>query len=526
MKICKLLLVAALGLMMTVCANDDEQAFTTELPIEFNIFDGGVAPSSRATTDLNYITQFVDGDQIGLYAVKEGAIVRGIENLPLTYASGRWSAAEPLMYSDELVGATFYAYYPYAAESLFDATAADPFAAKLAAWTVAEDISSEELFAANDLMTGSAEALLSEGRYTMTLGLKHLLSMIVVELPSTKYTFTNTTPTLSDYTVAAANPTFTVVTGDVEQTVKPLYVAEKSNYRLLVKAATPCSMVGRFEVGGKPHKYTIPFAEGIAAGTYEPFVVDGGVSEKSMELKVGDYFCADGSIASYEAGATAPANAVGVVYQLGTTDGIKAAKPACTHAMVYALTRAARGTAEGVEDPNDYKDDAYLTVWSTQSASGTNRDTWAIDRGMAGADGKLNSSDDKSVTNGYELTTIWLNLPLIEEKDLVQLLRATHAAATPVPTNTTGWFVPSILETQNLNGMADVLNPVLTAAGGEALWTGCDTEVNAADSKFIGYWTSTLRRGDAVLGYKPDAEKEIVAYTSTRKGYFRFALAF
>ncbi len=524
MKFYQLVLFVGFGALLAACAHDEERSFQAEIPLEIQIVDAGLTAGARATTDVNYVTKFEAGDRVGLYAVKEGVVVGGVENLPLSYTdAGTWAPAEPLQYNGLLDGATFYAYYPYAEESLFDAANADPFAGKIAAWTVAEDISTEELFAANDLMIGSSQALLENGRYSMTLELAHCLSMLVVELPSTQYTFTNSEPVLPSYTVAAVNPTFTVVAGETEQVVKPLYVAEQANYRMLVKAATPCSMVGRFEVSGKKQKYTITFAEGIAAGTYEPYVVDGGVSEKNMALKVGDYFCADGSIVAYEQGVAAPANAVGVVYQLGTTDGIKAAKPECAHAMVYALARTKRGTAEGVTDNTAYGDDAYLSIWSKQQAvSDDDALNWAYNNNLAVDSGKFRGNE--KVANGYEMTTAWLSLPLINEKDVLQIMRATHAGAVAVPTGTTGWFIPSLFEAKQLNGLVDQLNPALEAAGGEKMWTGADNTVD----KFIGYWTSTMRARNAVFGYITTADDsgDKVGYVTNTKGYYRFALAF
>lgn len=526
MKFSNLFSALLIGLLFVACSHDDTDNFKCDIPFEIQIVDLGQEPLSRAATDVNYQTTFTNGDQVGLYAVKAGAIVGGIENTPLTYADGKWTPAEPLRYSSDYEGATFYAYFPYDEESLFDPTQGDPFAEKVAQWSIATDLSSEELFAANDLMTGSAEALLSSGRYSMTIGLSHRLGMLVLELPSVEYRFTNSDVALEPYLVAAGNPSFAQLQEENELAVEPLFVAENSTYRLLVNPDQPYTMVGRFEIGGKRQKYTIALTEGVAAGSYAHYEVDGGISTKEFELNVGDYFCADGSLADYVEGTAAPSNVVGVIYQLGTTEGIQAGHPACTHAMVYAIHRTERGVAEGVTDNTNYGDDPYLSIWSKEVASSD--DVWGDFYGLAGADGQVHSEDDRSVANGYEMTSIWLTLPLItdgdKQKDFVQIMRATHACAETVPANTTGWFLPSIYEVKQLNGLVDLLNPSLAAASGEAMWTGVES---STDDKFIGYWTSTLRRRDAVLGYNPSLEStDQTAYLTNRKGYYRFALAF
>lgn len=55
------------------------------------------------------------GDQIGLFAVKDGAILDEINNMPFTFNGSSWSG-KPILYDDRLAGVTFYAYYPYQPE--------------------------------------------------------------------------------------------------------------------------------------------------------------------------------------------------------------------------------------------------------------------------------------------------------------------------------------------------------------------------------------------------------------------------
>ena len=103
----------------------------------------------------------------------------------------------------------------------------------------------------------------------------------------------------------------------------------------------------------------------IAAGKYKRFMVDGGNVVKDYELKVGDYFCADGNLVSRDCKPEElPDNCIGIVYYVGnpqpsvmykdieevaeqplTTkikdgarDVLKRDYPNCVHGLVFALS--------------------------------------------------------------------------------------------------------------------------------------------------------------------------------------------
>ena len=116
-------------------------------------------PSTRTfVADEHLKTKFADGDSIGVFAVKGGAIVDGIDNIPLIYnASGRnWNSVEngkTLYWYD---GISYVAYYPYRKNITIDASEdMDKIIASLVGnekLQPAQDQSSPEKYVSSDLM--------------------------------------------------------------------------------------------------------------------------------------------------------------------------------------------------------------------------------------------------------------------------------------------------------------------------------------------------------------------------------------
>ena len=119
---------------------------------------------------------------------------------------------------------------------------------------------------------------------------------------------------------------------------------------MLVKPAVAPDIVG---VLGDS-KYNVNSA--IAAGKYKRFMVDGGNVVKEYELKVGDYYCADGNLVSRDcAPEEVPDDCIGIVYYVGNPqpsvlyketleaveekDALKRDYPKCVHGLVYAINQ-------------------------------------------------------------------------------------------------------------------------------------------------------------------------------------------
>lgn len=92
---------------------------------DFDNFSGLERSSTRATVkDKHLKTEFVDGDAIGIFAIKNNAIIDNVENTQLIYnaSSGSWGPAEngEMLYWYE--GVSYIAYYPYKKDITIDAT--------------------------------------------------------------------------------------------------------------------------------------------------------------------------------------------------------------------------------------------------------------------------------------------------------------------------------------------------------------------------------------------------------------------
>ena len=115
MKQYKLMQVALLAILLfgwVGCSqNEEEVPGNVRNGIVLNVTDTGIIsnePSTR-TEDTGFVTTFTQGDQIGLFAVKDGAILDEINNMPFTFNGSSWSG-KPILYDDRLVGVNFYAY--------------------------------------------------------------------------------------------------------------------------------------------------------------------------------------------------------------------------------------------------------------------------------------------------------------------------------------------------------------------------------------------------------------------------------
>ena len=112
-----LLVILAL-LSLVGCSSDEDTSTQPEVKpgseVQFNI---GFAPSTRATTDIAFNTVFEDGDEIGVFATKNGSVTDIVaQNVKLVRVGGNWTAAtdaDKIYYPMDGRVLDFEAYYPY-----------------------------------------------------------------------------------------------------------------------------------------------------------------------------------------------------------------------------------------------------------------------------------------------------------------------------------------------------------------------------------------------------------------------------
>lgn len=169
------------ALMFAACSNDDAAMTDVNHNLTISVSDSGFARESR-TEDMGFATEFVAGDQIGVYAVEDGKLT--LENACFTAAGEKgalsWTGAELL--SDK---ATYYAYYPYSEQQTKVNPAAlssgDFFAEKISAWAPSLEQSTYEAYNSFDLMI--AEGTVKDT--TLSFRMAHKMAMMLVKFPAT-----------------------------------------------------------------------------------------------------------------------------------------------------------------------------------------------------------------------------------------------------------------------------------------------------------------------------------------------------
>ena len=174
----KILTIFAASALFVSCTSELPEGIAVDgNTLRVSVQDRGFSGSRAAEEDLT--TVFTEGDKIGLYAVKDGAIVPGIDNVCYQAVEApdgiAWvSTGDETLYDVE--GITYYAYYPYTEnlEGSVDLSATDEdafFADVVSNWTVLEDQYDYADYTASDLMT--AKGVISDGGLRRRLWPRH-----------------------------------------------------------------------------------------------------------------------------------------------------------------------------------------------------------------------------------------------------------------------------------------------------------------------------------------------------------------
>lgn len=335
----------ALAAATTSCSNDDLARIADKgNELSVTVDDAGFA-SSRATED-GYTTIFTAGDKVGVFAVKDGAIAGGVNNVCLEAVEGaegkvQWTTRSSAL--QEIEGATYFAYYPYC-ESLpaaVDAAASDAegfFAGVAAAWPVAADQSNYADYTASDFMTASAQVT---EEHSLRFVLSHRMALAIITLPTTRYVFTNE-PSIPDYVLfKAENVSFSGF--------KPLEVKAATRYAYIMNPANEAPMLAG-AYGEEPLVSQWRFTPTLRPGTVNTYNIDRKKGEGEIKhlLQVGDFLLSDGRLLSKDADemTVRAADVVGIVFNIDPDrigDDEKQALGGVAHATVVAVKEAVYG---------------------------------------------------------------------------------------------------------------------------------------------------------------------------------------
>lgn len=160
-------------LWLAGCSNEDDAGLQPEIrPGNEVLFNIGFAPSTRASTDAAFNTVFEDGDEIGVFAMKEGTTAAIAQNVKLVRISGNWTAAtdaDKIYYPLDGSKLDFYVYYPYQGDYN---TTIDGLS-----FEVQTDQSTASGYSKSDLLSATA---ISQNFNLVTLSFNHLMAMVQV----------------------------------------------------------------------------------------------------------------------------------------------------------------------------------------------------------------------------------------------------------------------------------------------------------------------------------------------------------
>lgn len=413
-------------------------------PFSISVSDGGYAPAEPSTraAESNFQTSFTAGDQIGVYAVKNNAIVSGVNNLCLTAVSNgssgiKWTIPEGTMLP---LDATYYAYYPWQASlkgnptpGAATASAATFFANAISQWTPATDQRTYAKYTAQDLMI--AKGVVNTTTTSLSFSMTHQMALAVLDLP-TKYNYTLTSDKDYKWTASVTSGNGYPV-GDV--------------YHYIVK---PGSTVSGTCVSSNDEAWSTTTT--ISAGYYKTITIDGGKSgttlEKLYTIHAGDYLLPGWTLKNKDATLTDAdkANCIGIVFWAGNVADkdktLKAAHPKCTHGLAVDL--------------KDLSDTPWQAVASVQEWLDANAPGYlSINGSSQVAINNTQGYNNTEAIKKYNEAGVKLVQPVVEVTQYQK-----EAASQAIAAYTSGWYLPSLKELSILCGydaddihLADIL---------------------------------------------------------------------
>lgn len=432
MKMKKYIYMALTLLAVTACSNEDAIFDSGKNP-NVSVVDGGYQGKTRASEE-GMATVFTQGDKIGVFAVENGVVVPGVDNLCLTATATEagldWIPAggAALPQKD---GIAYYAYYPYR-ESLPAAVnpaadnAGDFFGPLASAWSPAADQSDYKDYTASDLMT--AKGVVASDGISFTMA--HRMTLVMVTFPEARYVFTNE-PAIPDYVI-------TTTTDIVFNDIKPYL--RNGTFAILVNPAKSNNVIsGSYGTGADKRKWE--FTPSDKPGTANTYNIDGekNLGVISHNLQIGDFFLADGRLLSKDAtdAEVAAADIVGIVYNIDPSRIGKAEKEVLggvAHASVFSVKYAENdGKVLNFVWGAEKRDDSTVGIPEVVGANSleTCRKADAMISGLEVLQNIMKNDKEKYESGHYEA------FKLATEHGM------THSSYKTMRARTTGWYLPA-----------------------------------------------------------------------------------
>lgn len=441
--------VMALAAAFTACSQDNEIPETNVsdnaqvLTIQAAESGFEAADAESRATDNGKTTEFENGDQMGLFVVRDnGSVVKA--NEPITYDGTTWSTTTPVYYYTD---ADYIAYFPYDEDLSVSATATEKITSGII--NVFDEYFKDHKADQSDLATYrnadlmlatiTAEDLAKQTTENKTLNfaLKHNYSMIELNVPSYKYSYTYG-ETTREFSVPMSN--FVVKLG--EEPVTPCHIGN-GVYRMLVEPGD-INLEGSFEDPKDQRPVNFSNAsktKNLAAGSYVKYNITytGAPDGSKVETRniIGDYYCQDGSIYPSDLQAV-PDNVIGIVFStVGDADFGEN-----TSYEYYVVSIKERGSLGFLVKGSDTQtDESKVNIAGIPNFDSTSEENFK--QCLTDMAGWASTNVIKAITTPktYNITD-----------DLVD--NWTGAFAAP-ESGTTGWFIPSIGQWMKLQDLLE-----------------------------------------------------------------------
>lgn len=519
---------------------DEQQPNNEKNYLQISVTDAGVYGDTptRAVED-GYSTSFEVGDEIGVYGIEAGKLK--IENRRVKLQEdGTWKVlGTPIEYAEgEMANIKFYAYYPYNGEGIdFNKSVelkGDPFEAAVSSWIIGTDLN--ENYTKYDLMTSRLTEITPENNMgRLDFKLNHRMSIASISLSGKVYKFQDG---IDPYELPAEPKEFKLKQGTTEfVTVNPYYDEKNNSYRILVKPNVEYTISGTYALGtNKVFTKTRTVKEGIGEGKAVKFKV-GTPIEITHTLKVGDYYCADGSIVGKDVDA-APENAIGVVYFVGNPqpsilyadnskfteakDVLRKDFPNCKHGLVIALKNANN------ENPDRYssKQNKNSAMWSLMYEEFNLGSTFIETYGTKGI-----IVPEMLSYNNTQVVKLSENTDYANMADNMLIYLNQYSEENPVTSVCSGWLCPSIGDFIEICKNYEIINQSVVNAKGELTQYDKLPTTSWLQVNEVAYWTTSERNGENMFVSGLNAEEVEKNYTATRssskcRNFFRYCLAF
>lgn len=495
MKMKPLYFFLSLALLCACSGSDEELSTVAQQPcpaLELTVSAGGFvtdgsAPGTRAT-DNGATTTFVNNDRVGVI-VLEGGTLKG-NNLPYKYNGSSWSfdAAQAsgestgksvYYYDNKATNVTYIVYFPYSTDA-DGVTSIEGDGGLKSKFIPKEDQQSEAGYRASDLMIWQSTAGIAPQK-TLAATLTHAYNSVSL-LPEVHYTlgngqdFVHPSPAISDVNFIME-----------DKIVYPSRAADGSYRCILPSGLTNSSVRCFYTCDNKTYSKDLTVSLAGANTRYSSTQRVNAGSYSLANAQVGDFYCKDNSNEGYlipggiaSLTENQQKDCVGVVYWVGDDAFeedplLKTKHSSCTHGLVASLHDVSSGTPWSSE----YED--ITNEWLSKLPSPTYVITTLKETG------KMQGYANTQALDGYNNSSrVTMDNPRREVLPIS--LIQTYASIHPAPTNSSGWYFPSVKE---LKYMCWGQNASGGTAGMKKLNEQFEKVSGSSSLQSYYYWSST-----------------------------------